>query len=108
VDGSGANTSCWHTGASSGGKFKCDLKFLNPLESVKITVDTQVLGTAPLGAGGLGGTAPCVAGSALCNKVKVQALNDLHGWNNVFYQPTGVVQQAPRGDLRLDKAPDAD
>src|SRR5690606_9924757 len=69
IDTVGANTICSHDGSSSGGSFTCDLDFLSPLESVKISITTEVLGTAPLGTGGLGGTSPCPAGSGLCNDV---------------------------------------
>lgn len=108
LDTGGAQTACQHDGSSTGGSFTCNLDFLSPLESVKITINTDVLGTAPIGTGGLGGTDPCPVGSSLCNNVAVQSLNDTNVANNEAHQPTGVTDPGPFGNLSVDKVPDAD
>jgi len=86
-DTEGASPSCTHDGSATGGVISCNLNYLNPLETVKITVVVKVNVSAPLGTGGTG---PCSSAEPICNTVIVQALNDSILSNNTASQPTGV------------------
>ena len=103
LDTEGAASSCDHDGSLSGGVVTCDLDFLNPMETVKITIVATVKIDAALGTGGTGS---CVGSEPICNNVSVAALNDNNLENNSASQPTGVVAAGPYGALHVDKVPD--
>ncbi|RRQ47690.1 DUF11 domain-containing protein, partial [Maribacter algicola] len=85
---SNPNLVCSHDGSSSGGLLTCNIGALAPGESVTLTLNVKVLGSAPTLGGPL---VECGQGADLENTVMVSTIsNDTDLSNNTDCEPTDV------------------